>query len=77
MRDLKGRLREKDGLLEEQASRIDGLICDLRNIQHSHEGHLMRLRESHNEEIEQVEARMFAERTDVEISLKAAEHMIE
>ena len=37
----------------------------------------MRLRESHNEEIEQVEARMFAERTDVEISLKAAEHMIE
>lgn len=36
MKDLKGRLHEKETLLEDQARRIDGLNCELSNLKVKH-----------------------------------------
>ena len=45
MKELKNRLSDKENLLEDQARRIDGLICELRSIKVKHEGYINRLRE--------------------------------
>jgi uncharacterized protein YajQ (UPF0234 family) len=74
---MKHRLRDKDGLLEEQAKRIDGLLCDLRSVQTKHEGHLNRIRQKHRDDIELVKERIRQEMVETEIKLEAAETLIE
>lgn len=47
IKDMKARIREKDSLMEQQAKRIDDLVCNLRSIKDKHDTHLQRLRLKH------------------------------
>lgn len=74
---MKGTIKDKNNLLEEQARRIDGLSCDLKSLQVKHEGHVHRMQERQRQEIVDVKERAMQDICEIEIKLQSSEELVE